>query len=144
MQWRRATDGDVPALARMNAMLLEDEGHRRRPSIPDLEARMRGWLGGAYAAALFEESAAVVAYALWRTDEDGAIYVRQLWVARERRRQGLGRRAFEILRTEALPAGARIVLDVLVENARAIAFWKSLGFTDYATTLELRAASAEG
>lgn len=136
MKWRRAEASDVPALARMNAALLEDEAHRRRPTIPELEARMRGFLEGPYSAALFEDEGATVAYALWRPEEDGSIFLRQLWVAPERRRQGLGRRAFEILRREAFGPDVRVVLDVLVGNSRAIAFWHALGLTDYAITLE--------
>ena len=125
-------------LARMNFALLEDEGHRRRLSIEDLEARMRGWLAGSYAAILFEIDGQTVAYALYRTEEDGAIFVRHFFVSRVHRRRGHGRRAFEILRREVLPSGARIVLDVLVDNADALGFWRAVGFEDYAVTLELR------
>ena len=125
-------------LARMNAALLEDEDHRRRKSIEDLEARMRAWLAGEYTAVLFDLGAEPIAYALFRADEDESIFLRQFFVARELRRSGLGRRAFELLRRDVLPAGARIVIEVLVGNATAISFWRAMGFTEYAATFELR------
>ena len=43
------------------------------------------------------------------------------------RRRGYGRRAFERLRA-MFPRGKRILVEVLVWNAPAAAFWKSVGF----------------
>ena len=59
---------------------------------------MHGWLsGGEYRAVLFERDSQPVAYALYRADADASIYLRQFFVAREHRRQGIGVAAIELL-----------------------------------------------
>jgi GNAT superfamily N-acetyltransferase len=60
-----------------------------------------------------------------------------LFVVRDRRRQGLGRRAIEILRSQIWPTGKRLTVDVLVGNLGAIAFWRSVGYQDYYLALEI-------
>src|SRR6267142_195833 len=99
MTFRRATTDDCPFLAELNHELIQDEGHRNRMTVPELEQRMKSWLSAEYHAVLFEEGNEIVAYALFRERSD-EIYLRQLFVIRQRRRQGLGRRAVEILRSE--------------------------------------------
>jgi ribosomal-protein-alanine N-acetyltransferase len=88
---------------------------------------MRGWLAGDYEAALFEHAGEALAYALW-CPEPGGVYLRQFFVAREWRRRGVGRQAFALLRREILPPGARLSLEVLPGNQRALRFWEALGF----------------
>jgi len=137
MNFRRATLNDCALLAGLNYQLLHDEGHRnKKMSIPELEQRMRGWLKSEYAAALFEEKGEFVAYALYR-EQPKEIYLRQLFVVRARRRQGFGREAVEILRTEIWPKNKRLTVDVLVHNPAAIAFWRAVGYQDYCLTLEI-------
>lgn len=137
MKWRRAGIDSVPLLARMNAELVADEGHADPMTHPELEQRMRDWLLGEYTAVLFYEGGDdPIAYALLGDDEGRGTFVRQFFVARHRRRQGIGRRAFEALVNEVIPARTRVVVDVLSRNARALGFWKAVGFTDYARTLE--------
>src|SRR5215469_17045607 len=98
--FRRATTDDCALLAEMNHQLIRDEGHRNRMTVPELEKRMRGWLAsGEYAAVIFDLGGEVVAYALYR-DQPAEIYLRQLFVARNRRRKGIGRAAIEILQTK--------------------------------------------
>ena len=97
MTFRRATQDDCALLADLNHQLIRDEGHRNRTTVPELEQRMRGWLASEYAAVIFEDGKEVVAYALYR-EQTEEIYLRQLFVVRNRRRQGIGRQAFEILR----------------------------------------------
>jgi GNAT superfamily N-acetyltransferase len=104
--------------------------------LAELERRMRGWLSREYSAVLFEEGGERVAYALFRDDEGRGVHVRQFFVARDRRRSGVGRRAFELLVGEVLPPGTRLVVEVLARNGRALEFWKAVGFADYARTLE--------
>lgn len=105
-------------------------------SVPELEQRMKGWLSSEYEAVLFEREKGVVAYALYREQSDG-IYLRQLFVVRNRRRQGIGRRAVEVLRSNFWPAKKRLTVDVLVQNTAAIAFWRAMGYRDYSLTLEI-------
>lgn len=131
-----ASPDDCRLLAELNQQLIQDEGHRNRMSVEDLEQRMRQWLAGAYRAVLFKSNQEVAAYALFR-ELDDQIHLRQLFVARGQRRQGIGRRAMEILRKELWPATKRLTVDVLVANRSAVAFWRSVGYRDYALTLEI-------
>jgi GNAT superfamily N-acetyltransferase len=135
LTWVRATPGDAPLLAAMNKRLIEDEGHSNPMSVLELERRMRGWLGsGEYEAVLFG-GAPPRAYALFRRDPDG-VYLRQLYVERDCRRAGVGRAAVALLVGEVWPAGARVKLDVLVGNVAARAFWKAVGFREYAVMMD--------
>ena len=131
-----ATADDCPLLAELNRQLIQDEGHRSRVRVAELERRMRDWLAGDYRAVLFEERSEVVAYALFRELPD-EVYLRQLFVVRHRRREGIGRRAVDTLRTEVWPKDKRLTVEVLVANERGVAFWRSVGYADYALTLEI-------
>jgi len=76
-----------------------------------------------------------VAHALFREGPE-EIYLRQLFVVRRRRRQGVGRRVVEILRSQPWPGTKRLTVEALVANQPAVAFWRAVGYTDYALTLE--------
>jgi predicted acetyltransferase len=78
----------------------------------------------------------VVAYGLYR-DQPEEIYLRHLFVVRHRRRRGIGRRAVEILRSEVWPKNRRLTVEVLVASHAGVAFWRSVGFADYALSLEI-------
>ena len=136
MNFRRATLKDCAALAELNHQLIRDEGHRNSMTVPELEQRMKGWLTAEYAAVLFEKDGEVVAHALYR-EQPEEIYLRQLFVMRNRRRQGLGRRAMEILRTQIWPKHKRLTVEVLVQNEAAVAFWRAMGYRDYSLALEI-------
>src|SRR5262245_46575431 len=105
-------------------------------TVPELEERMKGWLASEYAAMIFEDGKEVVAYALYR-EQPEEIYLRQLFVVRNRRRQGIGRRAVEVLRSNVWPPSKRLTVDVLVQNTAAIAFWRAVGYEDYSLMLEI-------
>lgn len=137
MNFRRATLDDCALLAELNHQLIRDEGHRNKMTVPELKQRMRGWLAsGEYVGVIFEADGKVIAYALYR-EQPAEIYLRQLFVARDRRRKGIGRQAIEVLRTEIWPRGKRLTVDVLVHNAPAISFWRAVGYQDYCLTLEI-------
>src|SRR5438552_13093135 len=131
-----ATAEDSTLLAELTHQLIQDEGHRSRMRVVELERRMRDWVAGDYRAVLFEEGSEVVAYALFRELPD-EIYLRQLFVVRHRRREGIGRRALDALRAEIWPKDKRLTVEVLVANEPAVAFWRSVGYADYALTLEI-------
>ena len=97
---------------------------------------MRSWLSSEYAAVIFEDGKEVVAYALYR-EQPEEIYLRQLFVVRNRRRQGIGRQTIEVLRSKIWPADKRLTVDVLVQNAGGVAFWRAVGYRDYCLTLEI-------
>lgn len=137
MKYRIADSNDCPMLAAWNHQLIQDEGHRNPMTIAQLEQRMREWLGsGEYQAILFDEHDETVAYALFRETEK-EIYLRQFFVVTHRRREGIGRRAINQLFTECWPKNKRWTVDVLAQNQTAISFWRAMGYTDYALTLEL-------
>lgn len=136
LQFRFATASDAELLAQWNHQLILDEGHRNRMTVPELADRMRGFLTGEYKAVLFARDGSDVAYALFR-ESPSEIYLRQLFVCRDFRRQGIGRAAVGLLRSQVWPSEKRQVVEVLVANEAAVAFWRSVGFVDYALTLEV-------
>lgn len=105
-------------------------------TVPELEQRMRGWLQAEYNAIIFEEGGELVAYALYR-EQPEELYLRQLFVVRNRRRQGIGRAAMEILRAQIWPKNKRLTVEVLVKNTAALAFWRTVGYQDYSLMLEI-------
>lgn len=135
LTWREAQETDIGLLADWNHQLIRDEGHRNPMTVDQLAERMKKWLSGEYRAILFSE-VAPVAYALFRVDPE-LIYLRQLFVSSDRRRSGIGRAAFEILRGEVWPPGVRLTVDVLCQNRGAVDFWRSVGYQDYCLTLEI-------
>jgi GNAT superfamily N-acetyltransferase len=136
MRARKAIESDAPLLGELNHQLIQDEGHRNPMSIPQLQERMRGWLVKDYTAILFENETGVFAYALYR-EEPEFIYLRQLFVQRPFRRQGLGRKAFQLLQSQFWPAQKRLCVEVLTSNQAAILFWKAVGFQEYSLALEI-------
>jgi GNAT superfamily N-acetyltransferase len=135
LKFQEASASDIGLLAEWNHQLIRDEGHRNPMTVEQLAERMREWLDGEYRAVIFSEDDPV-AYALFREEED-RIYLRQFFVRRDRRRSGVGRTAFGILRKEFWPSGVRLTVDVLCRNTAGVAFWHSLGYQDYCLTLEI-------
>src|SRR5260221_14254945 len=115
---RFAEPADCCLLAQMNQQLILDEGHRNRMNVEELEDRTRDWLAEDYRAVLFSDGAEVVAYALYR-ELEYEIYLRQLFVVCEKRRQGIGRRAMQILRSKLWPTTKRLTVEVLAANQNA-------------------------
>jgi GNAT superfamily N-acetyltransferase len=137
MTHRRGTRADCALLGALNHQLIQDEGHRNPMTVPELQKRMRDWLRrGGYAAELFEENGELVAYALYR-ETPTEIYLRHLFVARNRRRQGIGRRVMRVLFNEIWPPGKRLTVEVLCANADGVAFWKAMGYREYSLCLEI-------
>ena len=135
MKLRTARRSDAAGLACMNHELIRDEGHRNPMSVAELEVRMAKWLEGEYQAVLFEERGVPLGYALFRREPEW-VYLRQFFVARGHRREGIGREAIEGLLAGAWKEVPRVRTDVLVGNAAGIAFWRAMGFEDYCVTME--------
>jgi predicted acetyltransferase len=143
LTFRRATLDDCARLAELNLQLIRDEGHRNPMTDPELEQRMKNWLASEYTSVIFEDGGTVVAYALY-CEQPEEMYLRQLFVVRDRRRQGIGRRAVEILRSQIWPKNKRLTVGVLVQNTAAVAFWRAMGYRDYSLTLEMLPADIAG
>jgi GNAT superfamily N-acetyltransferase len=132
---RFACVDDCSMLAAWNYQLIRDEGHRNPMDVWELQERMRGWLAsGEYHAVLFEE-AEPVAYALFKETED-EIHLRQFFVVRHRRREGIGSRALAQL-FDLWPHEKRWTVSALTKNIPAVSFWQAQGYEDYALTLEI-------
>lgn len=143
MTLRPATTDDLPLLAAMNHRLIKDEGSRNPMTLAQLQERMAGWLAGNWQVSLFVlADSAIVGYAVYETrpdeyrpDEQRYVCLRQFFVEREYRGQGIGRRAFELL-TATFPPDAPVVLEVLARNPAGRRFWERVGFSDYAVTMK--------
>ena len=132
--FRPATLADAEAIGLLNHELIRDEGHRNPMTAAELAERMRGWMAyEGYEALLGFDGDALVAYVLWR-DLPDSVYLRQIYVRREYRRQGTARHLMLTL-FQRWP-DKRLTVDVLAGNARALAFWRRMGYQDYAVMLE--------
>ncbi|HEY1717981.1 MAG TPA: GNAT family N-acetyltransferase [Verrucomicrobiae bacterium] len=136
MNFRHATLNDCALLAELNHQLIRDEGHRNKMTVPELEQRMKDWLVSEYAAIIFESDGNVIAYALYGEQVE-EIYLRQLFVVRNQRKKGIGRKVVEILRSKIWPKSKRLTVEVLVKNETAVAFWRAVGYKDYCLALEI-------
>jgi ribosomal protein S18 acetylase RimI-like enzyme len=133
---RYTSEEDIPLLAELNHQLIQDERASNPMSVADLSTRMRAWLQSEYRAVIFERASKPVAYALFRSSEEG-LYLRQFFVDRAHRRQGVGRLAIELFREQVVPSGQSLSLEVLANNEGAIAFWRQLGFRQHALSFRI-------
>jgi len=128
----------------MNRRLIEDEGSRNPMSLAELQNRMGEWLRDEWQIELFVDEDAAVGYAVYQFRRDVyelnkvVVYLRQLYIERDRRSRGLGSRAVKLLAQTRFPAGCRIEVDVLASNPRGARFWSQVGFQPYCTTLWLQ------
>ena len=111
--------------------------------VPELRARLTKWLSSDSRAVLFEQAGELVAYALCRDSDPcaegkDAIYLRQFLVVASKRRQGIGRRAFELLMKDIWAKGRKIFLEALSSNLTGQAFWRSLGFEEHSIQFAYR------
>lgn len=140
--YRKAIPDDIPLLARMNRALIRDEGSENPMDTAQLAARMEGFLAGAYTALWLLRDADIIGYCLYRTEipESGGscVYVRQYYILPAFRRQGLGKRAFQMLMDTVFSDTDEIALDVLHNNAAGRAFWESMGFAPHWHRLRLK------
>jgi GNAT superfamily N-acetyltransferase len=137
MQYRVAMRADALMLARMNHDLIQDEGHRNKMTVDELERRMADWIAsGEYQGVLFEQEGLARGYALFRRESE-FVYLRQFFIQRDFRRKGLGRAAYKWLSINVWAGSPRIRLDVLIDNEPARAFWQSVGFKGYCLTMEM-------
>ncbi len=142
---RNATSADLPLLARMNKHLIEDEHSRNPMGLDELADRMAHWMEDTWQVQLFVEpvSGEVVGYAVYqeRPDEyfpeQRTVYLRQMFVEREKRNTGIGRQALEMLVAECFPPECIVMIDVLEANPRGANFWRNAGFIPQYTRMHL-------
>ncbi|AZN40981.1 GNAT family N-acetyltransferase [Paenibacillus albus] len=118
---------DIGILASLNKQLIEDEQHDNPMNAEQLKARMGVFISSEYNAYLFNEQGVVKGYALVKHARQ-PLYLRQFFICRESRRQGLGKVAFakllDYLGTDTID------LEVMFWNERGKQFWRSLGFQE--------------
>ena len=136
MDYRLASDKDLDLLASWNHQLIQDEGHRNRMSVNQLKERMREWITTDYTAIVFSLSDEPVAYALFR-ENPNEVYLRQFFVRRDKRQQGIGQEAISLLSQRVWSNSKRLTVEVLCQNQSGIDFWRSVGYKDYCLTLEI-------
>ena len=134
----RASERD--RIAAWNLQLIRDEGHGGDPAPAEIDARLREWLAGDYRASVFEVDGVPFGYAIHRELAD-CTHLRHFFVEAAFRRRGFGRQAFACLRRELFPADRRILVEALVTNAAAIAFWESVGFVQRYVGLQIAPAT---
>jgi predicted acetyltransferase len=136
LKFRFAQESDIPWLAKTNQQLIQDEDHRNKMTLPELEQRMSNFLQKEYEAVIVALGQTDIGYALYRQDTEW-LYLRQIFIINSMRRKGFGRIFIEWLRNNPWKKCKRIRTDVLVENIIGIGFWKAVGFKEYCITLEM-------
>ena len=138
----RAKPADAELLADLNRELDEDEPHPYPVSQPARLERMTRWIEtGEYGVLLFRRGQRVAGYAVWRMEEYGA-FLRQFFICRDQRREGLGRAAMALLCRDVFPKDRPLHLEAAMWNQKAIDFWHALGFQDFGLSMELKAGQA--
>jgi GNAT superfamily N-acetyltransferase len=135
MQFRACTPIDAPLLAPLNLQLIRDEGSRNPMDVAQLARRMYGWLQAEYRAVVFEQAGEPIGYALFRIEPDH-VFLRQLFVAADHRRKGIGREAVAWLWKNVWVGAAVMRVEVVKGNPVGLAFWRAIGLVEYAVTLE--------
>ena len=69
--------------------------------------------------------------------ETKIVYLRQLYVERTMRSQGIGQQVLKQLFEKEFSTTHEVVIDVLATNPRGYAFWKHMGFEPYYTNMRL-------
>ena len=131
---RRATPGDAGAIARIYNEGIEDR-------IATFETRLRtpadvaGWFDGVHPIVVVEEGGQVVGFASTSSYRPRECYARiaefSVYVAREHRGRGVGRRALDALIAESCAAGLhKLVSRIFPENVASRAACRAAGFRE--------------
>ena len=136
LEFRLATWDDVGWLAEMNQHLIQDEGHRNKMQLEELEERMADFLQTGYNAVIVNQGREDIAYALYRQEPEW-MYLRQIFVKKHMRRKGIGRSLIEWLKDGPWKGCKIIRTDVLVNNKSGLRFWEEMGFGTYCITMEM-------
>ncbi|MHC4265549.1 MAG: GNAT family N-acetyltransferase [Planctomycetota bacterium] len=135
LKFRIAASNDAAWLALMNQKLIRDEKHRNKMTLKELEQRMSGFLHGRYQAVIVSAGGEDAGYGLY-IKEDNYFYIRQIYIKKEMRRQGIGRSIINWIRNNPARGFKIIRTSVLVWNMVGIEFWRALNFKDCVITME--------
>lgn len=134
---------DFPLLARMNRELADDEGHRNPMTVAEMEQRFHRFVEEeGWSVDLFMLDDEIVGYATHRREADPTnprrqrVFLRQFYIVRHYRRDGMGQTAFSTLAATRFQGEDRVVLEVIENNPGGRVFWLRCGFTPYSSLLE--------
>ena len=137
---------EFDALARMNKALIEDEESRNPMSVAELRDRFGRFVGEeGWTVEVFTWENQVVGFITYRYEPDPiasagqCVHLRQFYIARTHRRQGIGAAAIALFKRSRLRRGDRVVLEVLETNPGGKRFWQHAGFVPYAAVMECTA-----
>ena len=125
MRIKECITDDIPLLAKMNQLLIEDEKAETELTLQQLEERMTNFISSEYKAFIFYKNESVLGYALCDLSKK-PIYLRQFFICRDERRKGYGTQAFQEL--FKFVNTDEIDIDVYSWNKEGISFWESLDF----------------
>jgi len=141
---KAASMDDVGLLAEMNKHLIEDEGSFNPMDREQLQHRMRNWLKTDWRADLLMHGEETAGYALYRFKENDyhpdikEVYLRQYFIGREHRGNGLGLQGIMLLRELRFRDVNAIEIDVLEANRIGKSFWLRAGFEPYSCNMKMR------
>jgi putative acetyltransferase len=117
---------DLQLLSHLYEELREDEQADNVMTQREIETQMKGFLqGNTYQIYLLEDNGASLGYAMVDMTRN-PYYLRHLFIRRDKRNQGLGKRLIFMLLD--LLAINGIDIEVLVWNEKAIKFYQAMGF----------------
>ena len=131
---RRATPDDAEAIARIYNQGIDDRVATFETN-PRSAEDIRAWFDDVHPIVVVEDDRGIVAFASTSTYRARACYAGiaefSVYVAREARGRGAGRRAMEALLAESEQAGLwKLLSRVFVENAASRSLLRSLGFRE--------------
>ncbi len=143
IQLREVNEEDIATIATMNRRLVEDERSRNPFSETQFRQRIAGWLAGdEWELVLFTDpTGTAVGYAVYRLQRHDyyrtrqVVYLRQFFIDRPFRGQGLGRAAYLQLESERF-GNREVSLDVLTTNPSGRRFWERMGFSGYYVSMK--------
>ncbi|GHT10774.1 hypothetical protein FACS189426_11660 [Bacteroidia bacterium] len=130
-----ASQKDCSELAFFNKSLAEDGGSNNIMTRDELELRMHQLISNGYLAFIFEVENEHIGYALIDNNKN-PVFVRQFFVAKQFRRKGYGKMAFNQL--VAFLNVDKIDLTVLYSNKVGYEFWKNCGLLPYEISMHYR------
>jgi predicted acetyltransferase len=123
-------------------MLIAEEGSRNPMTSEQLLSRMRAWWESGWDLWVILRNLQPVGYALGqlRPDEyqpsQQDFYLRQFYINENFRRQGLGKKAIELIVELYSDRTSTLVLEVLAANSPGRRFWEAVGFQAVSITMK--------
>jgi len=129
LEFRAATEEDLPQLTKLNLELLVAEGAEPTMSKEEYRERMMRWLQNGMRGVLGFAGEEPVVYLLYFFDSD-TTYIRHFLVREGWRRRGIGTAAIRHMLDHVWP-DQPVIAEALATNTGSLEFWRSLGFNTH-------------